>query len=266
MSSFCEIISGMHGDGAQYFAHVSENWLQGRTTFGGMSGGLCVAAAMLLNPDLPPLRSAQFTFVGPAFGDVVVTPRVVRQGKSSVFMHVELSSEGKLATQAMLCFGAARESKLHIRARPIPVCTAPSESPAFFDADDAPQFARNFDSGRAGGARLLGGVASDPEYLVWLRHRDRKAARHLPGLIALADVLPPAAFAMGEKRIPISTISWGIDVVDAQAALNADDGTWFLSQTVGQDLRDGYASQDMAMWNERGELVLMGRQVVAIFG
>ena len=46
-------------NGLSYAAHVSEAWMQGRTTYGGCSTALCLEGARRLLPEAPPLRSAQ---------------------------------------------------------------------------------------------------------------------------------------------------------------------------------------------------------------
>jgi acyl-CoA thioesterase len=43
---------------------VPEDWMQGRTTYGGLTAALCLKAALPLAGDRP-LRSAQIAFVGP---------------------------------------------------------------------------------------------------------------------------------------------------------------------------------------------------------
>ena len=60
MTDFSELINGIHRDGDTWTADVSEDWRQGRTLFGGLSGALCLEAAKREFIDLPPLRSAQF--------------------------------------------------------------------------------------------------------------------------------------------------------------------------------------------------------------
>ncbi|MGD9799873.1 MAG: acyl-CoA thioesterase domain-containing protein, partial [Parvularculaceae bacterium] len=52
---------------------VADNWLQGRTVYGGMTAALCLEAAQRAVPGLPPLRSAQVSFIGPAEGDLEIT-------------------------------------------------------------------------------------------------------------------------------------------------------------------------------------------------
>ena len=58
-------------------ATVPPTWLQGRTSYGGLSAALALETARDLVPDAPPLRSAQISFVGPLSGEVSVTVAAV---------------------------------------------------------------------------------------------------------------------------------------------------------------------------------------------
>ena len=62
---------------------IPEDWMQGRTSYGGFSAALALEAARGLAPDLPPLRSAQVSFVGPLSGEVEVRARMLRRGKNA---------------------------------------------------------------------------------------------------------------------------------------------------------------------------------------
>ncbi|HEY5336751.1 MAG TPA: acyl-CoA thioesterase domain-containing protein [Rhizomicrobium sp.] len=66
MTSFCDLLSAITRDGDVFRTALSDDWLQGRTAYGGLSAALCVEAAKRALPDLPPLRSTQFTLIGPA--------------------------------------------------------------------------------------------------------------------------------------------------------------------------------------------------------
>jgi len=46
--------------------------------------------------------------------------------------------------------------------------------------------------------------------------------------------------------------------------ISTDEG-WWLMRSAAEHARDGYSSQDMQVWNSRGELIITGRQNVAIF-
>jgi acyl-CoA thioesterase len=262
--TFTELLGGMRVLGDTHVAHIPEDWQQGRTTFGGLSAALCVAAAERAVPDLPPLRSAQFTFIGPAGGAVEVSTRLLRRGKSSAFVAAELSAGGAVATHALLSFGAARASAYAFRTHPLPQAPAPGTTGPLF-GKGAARFAQHFETSIAGGQRLVSGAAT-PELLVWVRHRDAHAMASLPGVIALGDTLPVAAYTMLTTPVPASSISWSIELLDVAAAQRAPGDAWYLLRSVGDDVRDGYSVQDMALWAEDGTLILLARQTVAIFG
>src|SRR6188508_1050232 len=74
------------GDGASTL-DVPEDWLQGRTLFGGLQAVVALAAMRSLAPDAP-LRSLQVTFLAPVpGGPVQARARILRSGKSTT--HVE---------------------------------------------------------------------------------------------------------------------------------------------------------------------------------
>ena len=102
-----------------------------------------------------------------------------------------------------------------------------------------------------------------PEMLVWLRHRDATASDDLVRLMALADALPPAAFASLGEGSPISTMTWAIDMLEP--APRSETG-WWLVQGIAETIRHGYSAQTTVIWSPDGRPVLSARQNVAIFG
>jgi acyl-CoA thioesterase len=259
MTPFSVLMSAMTDD---FRITLSEDWLQGRTAYGGLSAALCVEAAQRAVPELPPLRSAQFAFIGPAAGELTMAPSVLRRGKSSVFMSVDLSGEAGLATRALLSFGAARPSIIAHDALPRPDVKPPEDCEPFFPGDKpAINFQAHFESRMAGGARPRT-PGAEPRYLIWFRHRDPDARTGIVPLIALADGPPPAAMVLFPEFAPISTITWALDVLsDAPAT---EDG-WWLVESRAQSAAQGYSAQSMTVWNTRGQAVIAARQNVAIF-
>jgi hypothetical protein len=63
MTEFSDLLRGMRRDGDAWTAPVSDDWLQGRTLFGGLSGALSLEAVAREFTDLPSLRSAQFALI-----------------------------------------------------------------------------------------------------------------------------------------------------------------------------------------------------------
>ncbi len=213
-------------------------------------------------PDLPPLRSAQFAFIGPASGPLSISASVLRRGKSAVFVAADLTGDAGLATRALLSFGVARDSKLAYANVPMPDVTAPESSEPFFPGDRPTiTFQQHFESRKGGAARPFS-PGEEPEYLIWFRHRDAQARKGLVPLIALADAPPPASMVMFPQPAPISTMTWSMDMLSD--APMTDDG-WWLVQSRAETAVQGYSAQMMTVWNARGEAVIAARQNVAIF-
>jgi len=182
---------------------ITDNWMQGRTTYGGLSAALCLKATQLNYPDLPPLRSAQINFIGPAGGPVIIHTKVLRQGRAVSYISAEMVGEKGLATNAVFCFGASRESKLDRDFTNAPDVPQVSESTNFFDSDFGPAFSRNYDCLLAKGGHPISG-SDHSEHFIWARHKDPKAS-DLASLIGVADMPPPAVLPMFEEFAPISS-------------------------------------------------------------
>jgi acyl-CoA thioesterase len=175
MTNFCDLMSAITRDGDVFKTTIPDDWLQGRTAYGGLSAALCVEAARRAIADLPPLRSAQFTLIGPAAGPLSISVSTLRRGKSAVFVNVDLSGEAGLAARAVFSFGAARKSVLDYSNLPAPHVTAIAESQPFFpEGRSFISFQQHFESHFAGAARPFTPDA-EPEYRIWFRHRDPKA-------------------------------------------------------------------------------------------
>ncbi len=240
---------------------VPPDWLQGRAIYGGLSAALCLAAAQKTWDDLPPLRSAQLTFIGPASSEVEVVPMLVRRGKSTAFITADLMSDGKLAVRASFCFGAQRDSRFSQVSLPAPDVPGVDACEPFFREGSGPNFAGHFNSRHAAGPMPMSGDDA-ADICIWLQHKDSAAADSIQGLVALADAPPPAGMTMFSGPAPLSTMTWMFDVLAETP--RTEDG-WWLSRSTAQSARDGYSSQEMVLWNTDGEPVMVGRQNVAIF-
>ena len=260
MGTFDSILAGMQKDGEGWTAHGPENWLQGRTLYGGLSAALALRACELAVPDLPPLRAAQIAYIGPALQDVRLVPTVLRRGRSVTFMGCDLYSEGQLALRALLTFGGARESAYVATAPAAPQCPPPQDCPPLW-GPMKPAFTANIDQRLAGKLLPLSGADSG-DLLVWVRHSEA-VTPSMATLVALGDALPPASFTRFTGPAIISTITWGFELFDPGHA----DGTgWVLLHSKDDGVGEGYAGQAMGMWDAQGRPIMMGRQAVAVFG
>ncbi len=261
MTEFSALMASMvkHDDGCSVTA--SDDWLQGRTIYGGLAAAFCLEAVSKYFGELPPLRSAQFSFAGPASGTVTIQPTILRKGKSTVFAAADLSGDAGLATRATLCYGAARESELALNAVDSLSVEEPDKYPVFLREMPGLNFVQHFDSRLAAGNFPFSG--KEPTMTLWLRHRDETVPASTVALVALADAPPPASMVKFKKFSRISTMTWSMDFLTDKLET---EGGWWLVRTTAETLADGYSSQAMTVWNSQRKPMMVARQNVAVFG
>jgi len=90
MTNYTELLASLQRLGDQSIdAHIPESWMQGRTTYGGLTAALSLQGALGLVDDIP-IRSAQVAFVGPVGGDITIKPTLLRRGKNTAFVSVDV--------------------------------------------------------------------------------------------------------------------------------------------------------------------------------
>ncbi len=247
-----------------FIAEVPEGWRQGRTAYGGITAGLALTAASLEFPDLPPLRSMLLNFTGPVFGNPILRTVCLRQGKSVTTVQVTVYSEGKVAAQVIFTFGGSRQSSLAIAGPSKTLDRSPAEYEEFAPARIAkfvPEFLQNFDVRLVAGSRSVSGA--DEGYVrVVARHKDVDSRTGVDSLVAIADVLPPAAFTMARQVAPVSSVTWILNMLTDDPLTS--DGWWHIDSRMTA-AQDGYSSQQMNVWSIDGTLVAEGMQSVALF-
>lgn len=251
---------GVFNDGA-YSLTIPESWMQGRTTYGGLSAAICFETTERSFPDLPPLRSAMVSFIGPAGGAVKGKASLLRQGKSVSFVEADVIGEKGVATRTVFAFGSSRASAFDAIYAPAPTLRSPDEYEPYMGEGLGPSFASHFDTRLVSGGRPLSG-SKEHDHFIWVRHKD-PTAQGLAALLALADMPPPAVMPMFTEYAPISSMTWMINILND--APKTEDG-WWLLESRAENASNGYSSQDMLIWNSSGELVVAGRQSIAIFG
>lgn len=262
VTELSHILSSIPDGSGPHRVVVPEDWLQGRTTYGGLSAAVCVAAAQRALSEQMPLRSAQFCFIGPTFGEMKIVTSLLRRGKGTTLLAVDLHGQDGLAVRGTLVFGNDRPSAYSVRPDRQPRVAAPENCEPFFGGPGTPAFASHFDARRAGGAGLVSG-SEVPDFLVWVRHLDQAPDMGIADLVALGDALPPPAMALFEQPAPISTITWSMDFPEQAAATECS--AWHLISSRAETVSLGYSTQSMRVWSEEGEALMIGRQNVAIF-
>ena len=236
---------------------IPADWMQGRTAFGGLSAALALQAALDIEPDLPPLRSAQVAFIGPLAGDVTVTATRLRRGRNAAFIQSDVTSEAGLGLRATFVFMAELASKVAHDAAPRASAAPPAPDAELYTGPDS-FFTGNFNF------RDAEGDLGPAEWLRWARLRGRDGLHPMVELLAIGDALPPGAFKLAaERQTPLSSLNWQINFLTPQPV--TQDG-WWLLHARADTAHHGYSSQRMAIWNAAGEPVAEAMQGVAIFG
>jgi acyl-CoA thioesterase len=256
MTSITDIITAGKQTETGFIATIPATWLQGRTAYGGLSSALALHAAQACEPDLPPLRSAQVSFIGPLSGYVTVTATKLRRGRNAAFIQSDIVSEAGLGYRANFVFMSDQPSRIDLDGRLHNDCPPPAPDAELYTGP--PEFFTsnfNFYDYKEG----LG----DAEWLRWGRLRERDGLDPMVELMAIADALPPAALKLlGKQPAPISSLTWIVNLLAATP--RTTDGWWLLS-AKSDYARNGCSSQTMTVWNADGEPMAQGMQSVAIF-
>lgn len=257
MIGLSEIIAAMTHDGEAWRATIPENWMQGRTSYGGLSAALALHAAQRSDVDLPPLRSAQISFIGPLAGEVVIRATRLRRGRNAAFVQVDVEGEAGLGLRATFVFMGTVASTIDHMTDSSPVFARPQPGDCtFFGLPQVP-FTQNFEY-----VDKREGLAP-AEWLRWERLRERAGTDPMVELITIADCLPPAALKLAEGFLPLSSMTWLLNLLVPVPVTT--DG-WWMVQAQADHARGGCSSQTMRIWNADGVAVAEQMQSVAIFG
>ena len=237
----------------------ADEWLQGRTLYGGASALVAYTAAIRAFTDLPPLRSAQIAFVAPVGAQVTPRAEMIRQGRNVTQVRVELLVDGQVALTSMWLFGAAREANAIHPADPFAPPPTPVADAEPVMAGKGPSFIQNnFELRRAAPSGGDGG----PVVRRWLRlkHDDIDPTSRL---VLIGDTMPPGSMRAMQRPGPVSSMNWAINLLDPMAQTR--DG-WWIAETASDHADHGYSSERLRLWDADGRLVMIGQQAAAVFG
>ena len=250
--------------------HVSPDWQQGRTTFGGVLSALALQAMRDVCGQEWPLRALQTNFVGPvASGSFDVEVHLLRQGKNIRQVQARVLQTDEAGTEQiggvlLGVFGAARASSLPgLRPEQVAVSKGPDAAFAWpFVPGITPAFTQHVDFRQADGGMPFTG-SDDWHSRTHVRLKDATGIDAELQTVLLADAGPTPALARLKGFAPASSVSWAlelrpIEVADAQ-------GFWRMDkEALAAD--DGYVNEKTTLWTPCGQMAALGYQVVAVYG
>lgn len=252
---------------------IPDDWLQGRTSFGGLVSVLAVqamrdVAARSWPPEVA-LRALQTNFIAPVEGGPVdVTVRVLREGRNVRQVQATLMQRGEVCALSVGVFGSPRESRLPSFApqRPAPAREAGAIAASPFVAGTRPHFVAHFDMRWSGGAPPSSGAAGVRDASIHLRLLDGDAAALPPELmtVMMADVSPTPVLSQFDRPTPASSVSWSLELRPLPAG-DAMDG-WWRADNLALAMDGGYVNQQSQLWSPSGALAALAYQVVTVYG
>lgn len=259
---FSNLMRNVVRDGDQWHAPVTDDWLQGRSAFGGLQAALAVRAMRELVPKEMPLRTLQVTFLAPVpAGQVTVRATCLRKGRSVIHVEASLCDGEQILCRLLGVFGMARPSVLDFQPKQLPMPAGPARELTYVEGR-MPAFTQHFH------ARWLAGdlpfsAGDQRESILQLSLRDEGCADETH-VLAFADFIPPIALGMFDKPVPGSSLTWMIELLrDRFDDLGMDD--WRVDAQL-LAARDGYTNQSVMLWGPRGEPVALSRQSMVVFG
>jgi acyl-CoA thioesterase len=243
---------------------VPADWMQGRSVFGGLQSALALHAMRGLVPAELPLRVLQTTFVAPVEGAVEINAQVLRAGKGTTHAEARLVAGGQTTTLVVGVFGRGRPSKAEVHPRPPAVSKdAPPPTEFRFVAGRAPSFAQHFKMRLLSGSPLFSGTTAPPKALFEITLVDG-ATTSEGHVVAIADAIPPLAFAMLTQPAPGSSVTWTLEML-----VDRFDDLPLVGWKVDAEVlagRSGYTSQSSTIFASGGQAVAMSHQSMVVFG
>jgi acyl-CoA thioesterase len=250
--------------------HVTPDWQQGRTTFGGLLSALVVQAMRDGCGTDWPLRALQTNFVGPvAPGAFDVEVTLLRQGKNIRQVQarvLQADEQGREQVGGVLLgvFGTGRESGLpELR---------PAREPAARDIDSAfkwpyvpnmtPAFTQHLEFRQAEGGLPFTGADSWHSRVYTRLHVADGVDSELQAVM-LADAGPTPALARLKGFAPASSVSWALEL--RPVAEQTAGGFWRMDKEA-LATGEGYVNEKTTLWTPDGQMAALGYQVVAVYG
>lgn len=255
------------GQGVSF--RITEDWLQGRTMFGGVLSVMAVQAMRDICGSDWPLRALQTNFVGPVSpGLVHVDVTLLRQGKNIRQVKAQIlqaNAEGmeQIAGILLGSFGVGRESVLpSLRPPQVAVANAVETSyPWPFIPGMTPPFTRHLEFRHAEGGVPFSGDDSWHSR-TYVRLLDNAGIDTELQAIILADAGPTPALAQLRGYTPASSVSWALEL--RPVSIGQRDGHWRMDKDA-LAVGEGFVNEKTTLWTPCGQLAALGYQVVAVY-
>ena len=245
---------------------VPDSWAQGRTVYGGLSGGLlCDALSEGVDPD----RRLRYLKVG--FLKPLETGQPFRiemeedaAGRTVVVRSARIIQEDAVRVTAQANFVTGLDSQVEIETfRPPELEPWNSEGAMRMRGPGLPAFTQFIDFHTTTKGLPFQG-SEVPELGGWMRFEEAPDSLTKSHLVCLIDAWPPAAVPYFDRIVPMSSINWGIHFDQPLDGVRGSDFLGYLARV--NFFRDGYGSSAADIWAPDGRLLAKSYQTFVIYG
>ncbi len=265
MASFQDCSTITANDDRLYTFSVTEDWLQGRTAFGGLSAGAAVRAMLEHVPHERKLRSLMVSFVAPVKeGEAQVLVSILRSGRALHQVEARVMQEEQVCLVLLGSFGAAHDKYLPMEPPSAPVLPAPEDAlPMPFIPGVTPNFTQHLEYQWTVDSIPFSG-SQEAHCQGWVRFKEG-APVGWPELVGLLDSWPPPIISTADGFVPASSVTWMINVF-AEVPVDGFAGTdWWMYDAECSVSKDGYADTQGQLWDQSGRLIARSRQLAVEF-
>ena len=244
--------------GGAELADAGDDWMQGRSAFGGLQAAVALRAMRTLVD--APLRTLQMTFIAPVGPGVRARARVMRAGKNATHVEARLGAEGETQALVVGVFGARRDSIVRHdvdTAIAMPILSRPRFAPGAM-----PKFMQHFDVALLAGAAPFTNARVDRAVYQLGLHDDAPMSE--AHLLAFADFVPPVALSWMPGPVPGASMTWMLEMLIDDLAGWPLDG--WRADTRMLAAAGGYTSQATTIYAPDGTAVALSQQSMVVFG
>jgi acyl-coenzyme A thioesterase PaaI-like protein len=259
---FSELLSRFKTSAGSATLDVPEDWLQGRTLFGGLQAVVGLAAMRTVAPAQSPLRSLQVTFLAPVPGGTVnAVAKVLRSGKSTTHVEARIVEGDNTLALMVGVFGLPRDSAVALK--PVQPTVTPGKAIELpWMPGVTPNFTQHFKAKWVvGSPPYTGSTTADNVIELGMKDGGNATEYHV---VAMADFIPPIALSYLKSPVAAASLTWMLELLPEDVGALALDG-WRVDATMTA-AHSGYVNQSLTLWGPGGVPVALGRQTMMVFG
>lgn len=249
-------------DGDQASITIPGGWMQGRSTFGGLTAAAMAALARNVEPEPErALRSASMQLLAPVLpGAALGEATVLRRGRNITFVEVRLLQSEALVARSTMVFAKPLPSTIDVAAPPKPEVGDPDTFTSLpYIEGVTPEFTKKVDMRWAQGRPpFMGGTEAAFTGLF----RYRVPLGDVEGVLALLDTYPSPVLSLATRPCPASTVTWTAHLL----AIPSSFDDWFTLRYEAVTGSNGLHTVTGRLYDGAGTMLGWTEQLVAVFG